>query len=432
MVNVGVIGAGYVGLVTATCLAELGHKVLCVDNDPKKLAKLKKGISPIYEPGLDELIVKNMKAKRLVFGPSIKDAAQHAEVIFICVNTPPLPDGGADLSMVERVASEIAKVMKGYKVIVGKSTVPAETHEKIKRTISMITKGKGDFDVASNPEFLREGHAVGDTLHPDRIVVGVESIRAEKLMRALYKTIKAPLLVTNITTAEIIKHACNSFLSTKISYINAIAQICERVNADVEMVADAMGLDKRIGRQFLNAGPGFGGNCFPKDLDAFIHLAEKKGYNFELLKAVRKINYDQKKVVMKKVEEALWIIKGKTIGVLGLSFKALTDDVRNSVAVDIVNMLQQEKAQVKAYDPQAMEKAKSELPGVKLCRNAYEVCRNSDCLVVLTEWEEFKKLDLKKVKKLLRQPVIVDARNLFDPAKVRELGFVYKCIGRGS
>ncbi len=425
-----VIGAGYVGLVTATCLAELGHTVICVDNDRKKLEDLKKGVTPIFEEGLDELIKKNKKAKRLIFSHSIREAAQNSEIIFICVNTPPLPDGGADLSMVEKVASEIAGVMNGYKVIVGKSTVPAETHEKIKRTIERITKGKADFDVASNPEFLREGHAVADTLHPERIVLGVESKRAEKLLRGLYKPISAPLIITNITTAEIIKHACNSFLSTKISYINAVANICERVNADVEKVAEGMGYDKRIGRQFLNAGAGFGGNCFPKDLDAFIHLAEKKGYDFEMLKAVRKINYNQKKILLKKIEDALWIIKGKNIGVLGLSFKAETDDTRNSIAIDMIKMLQSEGAKIKAYDPQAMEKAKLELKGVTFTKNPYDAAKNSDCLLIMTEWSEFKKLDLKKVKKLLRQPVIVDGRNLFEPSRMKELGFIYKCIGR--
>ncbi|HNQ50924.1 MAG TPA: UDP-glucose/GDP-mannose dehydrogenase family protein [Candidatus Omnitrophota bacterium] len=432
MQKAAVIGAGYVGLVTATCLAELGHRIICVDNDRKKLENLKKGIIPIFEPGLAELVRKNQKAKRLIFSNSIKDAAQGSTVIFICVNTPPLPDGGADLSMVERVASEIGRAMTEYKVIVGKSTVPAETHEKIKRTVRMITKGKGDFDVASNPEFLREGHAVEDTLHPDRIVVGVESKRAEKIMRDLYRPIKAPLLVTNITTAEIIKHACNSFLSTKISYINAVANICERVNADVEKVAEGMGFDKRIARQFLNAGAGFGGNCFPKDLDAFIHLAETKGYNFDLLKAVRKINHDQKKLIMKKVADALWIIKGKTIAVLGLSFKALTDDIRNSIAIDIVKLLKDEGANIRAYDPQALEKAKQALTGVTLCKSAYDACKGADCCLVMTEWDEFRKLDLAKMKKLLRQPIVIDARNIYDPQQMIDAGFVYKCIGRGS
>ncbi len=430
MQKVAVIGAGYVGLVTATCLADIGNQVICVDNDRKKLQNLKKGIIPIYEPGLKDMVLKNKKAKRLIFSFSIKEATEKSRIIFISVNTPPLPDGGADLSAVERVSSEIAKAMKEYKIIVCKSTVPAETHGRVKKTVEMLKSPKVEFDVASNPEFLREGHAVIDTLHPDRIVIGVESKRAEDLLLKLYAPLKAPIVVTNITTAEIIKHACNSFLSTKISYINAVANICERVNADVEKVAEGMGYDKRIGRQFLNAGAGFGGNCFPKDLDAFIHLAEKKGYDFEMLKAVRKINYNQKKILLKKIEDALWIIKGKTIGVLGLSFKAETDDTRNSVSIDMIKMLQSEGAKIKAYDPQAMEKAKLELKGVILTKNPYDAAKNSDCLLIMTEWPEFKKLDLKKVKKLLRQPVIVDGRNIFDPAQMKEDGFIYKCIGR--
>jgi UDPglucose 6-dehydrogenase len=430
MQKIAVIGAGYVGLVTATCLAELGNQVICVDNDRKKLQNLKKGIIPIYEPGLKEMVLKNKKNKRLIFSPSIKEATGKSLIIFICVNTPPLADGGADLSAIERVSSEIARAMKEYKLIVGKSTVPAETHERIKKTVEMLKGQKVDFDVASNPEFLREGHAVSDTLHPDRVVVGVESQRAEDLMRKLYAPLKAPMVVTNITTAEIIKHACNSFLSTKISYINAVAGICERVNADVEKVAEGMGYDKRIGRQFLNAGAGFGGNCFPKDLDAFIHLAEKKGYDFEMLKAVRKINSNQKKILLKKIEDALWIIKDKTIGVLGLSFKAETDDTRNSIAIEMIKILQAQKARIKAYDPQAMEKAKTELPGVSFAKTPYEAAKNSDCLLIMTEWQEFRKLDLKKIKKLLRQPVIIDGRNLFDPQQMKKAGFVYKCIGR--
>jgi UDPglucose 6-dehydrogenase len=430
MQKIAVIGAGYVGLVTATCLADMGNQVICVDNDRQKLLNLKKGIMPIYEPGLKEMVLKNKKAKRLVFSSSIKEATEKSLVIFISVNTPPLPDGGADLSAVERVSSEIAKAMKEYKVIVCKSTVPAETHARVKKTVEMLKGTKVEFDVASNPEFLREGHAVNDTLHPDRIVIGVESKRTEEIMRKLYSPLNAPIVVTNITTAEIIKHACNSFLSIKISYINAVANICERVNADVEKVAEGMGYDKRIGRQFLNAGAGFGGNCFPKDLDAFIHLAEKKGYDFEMLKAARKINYNQKKIVLKKIEDALWILKGKTIGVLGLSFKAETDDTRNSIAIDMIEMLQAEGAKIKAYDPQAMGKARKELKNVVFAKNPYDAAKGSDCLLIMTEWQEFRKLDLKKVKSILRQPVIVDGRNLFEPQAMKEAGFVYKCIGR--
>lgn len=430
MFNIGVVGAGYVGLVTAACLADLGNKVICVDNDYKKIVNLKKGIVPIYEPGLAELLLKNKKAKRISFSHSIKEATVKSEIIFICVGTPPNSDGGADLSGIEKVASEIGKAINKYKVIVGKSTIPATTGERIKHTIKMVTRGKVNFDVVSNPEFLREGQAIHDTMHPDRIVIGVESIAAEKIMRRLYSQVKSPVVVTNIQTAEIIKHACNSFLSTKVSFINAISHICEKLGADVEKVAQAMGLDKRIGRDFLNAGIGFGGYCFPKDLDAFIYMAEKHGYNFELLKSVRKINEEQKIFFIKKIEEALWIIKDKNIGVLGLSFKPNTDDTRNSIAMEIIKILKSAGAKIKAYDPQAMKRAKVELVGVGFCNDPYQAAKNSDCLLIMTEWDEFKKLDLIKIKKLLRQPIIIDGRNMFDPVAMKKLGFVYKCVGR--
>ncbi len=430
MEKISVIGAGYVGLITAACLSEFGNKVICVDNDKKKIDSLKKGIVPIYEPGLKKLIAKNKKNKRLQFGNSIKEATEKSRIIFICVGTPPNSDGGADLSAVEKVATEIARSMNEYKVIVEKSTVPAETGEKIKHTIEMNNKAGIAFDVVSNPEFLREGQAVIDSLHPERIVIGVEHKRAEEIMRKLFKPINAPLIVTNIQTAEIIKHASNSFLATKISFINAVANICDRVGADVEKVADGMGADKRIGRAFLNAGAGFGGSCFPKDLDAFIYLSQNKGYDFELLKIVRKINQEQKKLILKYIEEALWIIKGKVIAVLGLSFKPNTDDIRCSVAIDIIKMLQQQGAKVKAYDPQAMGKAKAVLNSVEFCKDPYSAIKMSDCLLIMTEWDEFKKLDLAKTKKLLRQPILIDGRNIFDPAGMKELGFVYKSFGR--
>jgi UDPglucose 6-dehydrogenase len=431
MQKVAVIGSGYVGLVTAACLAELGNRVICVDNDKKKIESLKKGIIPIYEPGLEELVLKNKRAKRLNFISSIKEATEKSQVIFICVGTPSRADGSADLAAVEKVAHAIARAMTEYKVIVEKSTVPAETGEKIKRTIEMSNSHKVSFDVVSNPEFLREGQALNDAMRPDRIVVGLESKTAEEIMRKLYSPLKAQIIVSNVETAEIIKHACNSFLATKISFINAIANICERVGADVEKVAEAMGLDKRIGRAFLNAGAGYGGSCFPKDVDAFIHLAHLKSYDFELLKTVRRINEEQKKVLFKKIEEALWIIKDKTIGVLGLSFKPDTDDIRNSVALDMVKMLIAAGAKIKAYDPKAMPKVSAELKGVKFCRDSYEAARKSNCLLIMTEWDEFGKLDLNKIKKLLSHPVIVDGRNIFDPVKMKNLGFIYKCIGRG-
>ena len=430
MFNIAVIGTGYVGLVTAACLADLGNKVICVDNDYKKVENLKKGIIPIYEPGLAELISKNKKAKRISFGHSIKEATVKSEIIFICVGTPANADGGADLSAIEKVASEIARAINKYKVIVGKSTVPALTGERIKQTIGKMMERRINFDVVSNPEFLREGQAIHDTMHPDRIVIGVESKGAEEIMRKLYKPLKSQIIITNIQTAEIIKHACNSFLSTKISFINAIAHICEKLGADVEKVAQAMGSDKRIAKDFLNAGIGFGGYCFPKDLDAFIHLAEKHGYNFELLKSVRKINEEQKRFFIKKIEESLWNIKDKNIGVLGLSFKPNTDDIRNSIAVEIIKILKSAGAKIKAYDPQAIKKAKGELSGVGFCKNPYEVAKNSDCLVIMTEWDEFKRLDLIRIKRLLRQPIIIDGRNIFEPATMKKLGFMYKCVGR--
>ncbi len=432
MRNIGVIGTGYVGLVTAACLAELGNHVTCADNDRRKIASLRKGAVPFFEPGLDELVLKNRRARRLRFTSSIREAVGKADIIFICVGTPSRADGSADLSAIEKVASEIAGAMTEYKVIVEKSTVPAETGAKVRRTITMSGGHKASFDVVSNPEFLREGQALADAMHPDRIVIGVESKRAEEIMLELYRPLKAPVIVCSIETAEIIKHASNSFLATKISFINAVAQLCERVGADVVKVAEAMGLDKRIGKAFLNAGPGYGGSCFPKDVDAFIHLAHQKGYDFQLLHAVRKINEEQKKLLLRKIEDVLWIIKDKTIGVLGLSFKPDTDDIRNSVAIDIIRMLQHAGAKIRAYDPKAMPKARGELKSVVFCKDAYDAAKGSHCLLVVTEWSEFAMLDWKRVKGLLRQPVIVDSRNMFDPEAMRELGFIYQCIGRGS
>ncbi|MFH1458516.1 MAG: UDP-glucose/GDP-mannose dehydrogenase family protein [Candidatus Omnitrophota bacterium] len=428
--KISIIGSGYVGLVTGACLAELGNEVICADNDSKKITSLKKGAIPIYEPGLEELIKNNLKKKRLFFTLSVKDAVKKAEVIFIAVGTPPLENGEADLTGIENVARAIAQNMDSYRLIVEKSTVPVETGEWVRHTISTYIKCKVKFDVASNPEFLREGQAISDFMHPDRIVVGVESKKAKDLMSNLYKPLKAPLIITSIKSAELIKHASNAFLATKISFINALSRICDEVGADVEEVARGMGLDKRIGRSFLNAGLGYGGSCFPKDLDAFIKIAQRLGYDFELLRAVKNINEEQKDFMLKKMKDALWIIKDKTIGVLGLSFKPDTDDIRNAPSLDIIRRLQQEGAKIKVYDPQSMDKAQSVLKDVVFCKNSYETCKGCDCLLVVTEWNEFKELDFAKVKKLLKRPLIFDGRNIYDQASLKKLGFTYVSVGR--
>ncbi|MBI3251726.1 MAG: UDP-glucose/GDP-mannose dehydrogenase family protein [Candidatus Omnitrophica bacterium] len=425
-----VVGSGYVGLVSGACFANLGNEVTCVDIDAKKIALLKKGVTPIYEPGLEELVRHNLKEKNLSFTTDLKGAVRRTDVIFIAVGTPPRPNGEADLSFVEDVARTIAKDLRGYKLIVEKSTVPVQTGERLAQTLRHTVKKGADFDVASNPEFLREGSAVRDFMNPDRIILGVESKKAERILRELYAPLKAPIVVTDINSAEIIKHASNSFLATKISFINAIANVCDAAKADVEQVAIGIGLDRRIGRGFLDAGIGFGGFCFPKDLAAFIRISEKLGYDFELLRAVERINENQKKVFLKKVEEALWNVSSKTIGVLGLSFKPNTDDMRYAPSVEIIAALQAQGARVKAFDPHAMPKAKGLLRNVEFCKDSYSVSKGSDCLLILTEWDEFKELDLARVKKALRQPIVVDGRNIYDPKKMRKLGFKYFSMGR--
>jgi len=426
--RVGIIGCGYVGLTTGVCLAELGHRVVCVDNDEEKIKKLLSGALPIYEPGLDKLIKKNKN--KIKFSTNIKDAVVNNEIIFICVGTPSSSDGSPNLSYVENVARGIAKYLDSYKIIVEKSTVPVETADWIKKTIERYKKNNVEFDVVSNPEFLREGTAVHDFLYPDRIVIGVESEKAKKSMLKLYQKIKSPKIVVDTKSAELIKHASNSFLATKISFINAVANICELSGADVEKVALGMGLDKRIGKDFLKAGIGYGGSCFPKDVDAFIWISEKLGYDFSLLKEVKKINERQRELFIKKIEDTLWTLKDKTIGILGLSFKPNTDDIREAPSIYIIKSLKEKGAKIKAYDPKAMVKMKQVFPDITYCDNPYEVAKNSDCLVILTEWPEFRKLDLKKIKNLLNQPIIIDGRNIFEPQKMIKLGFVYKCIGR--
>lgn len=427
--NIAIVGTGYVGLVSGTCFAELGNTVICVDNNEKKIEDLNKGIIPIYEPGLEELVAKNRKAKRLFFTTDMKQAVEKSKVIFIAVGTPPKLDGDADLKYIEQVSRDVALYMNNYKVVVEKSTVPVETNKWVKY-IMRLNNNKIDFDVASNPEFLKEGSAIEDFMHPDRIVLGVESEKARNLLVKLYEPLNAPIVVTNIQSAEIIKHASNSFLATKISFINAVANICEQVGADIEKVAEGMGLDKRIGSSFLKAGIGYGGSCFPKDVQAFIRIAKNLGCNLDILKEVETINENQRKLVFKKIQQALWILNGKNIGVLGIAFKPNTDDLRSAPAIDIINMLEAEGAQVKAFDPKAMEHAKELLPNVDFCKNAYDAIKGCDALVLVTEWPEFKKLSLIKIKKLLKHPIVIDARNMFDPKKMKKLGFKYTSIGR--
>ncbi|MDP2808032.1 MAG: UDP-glucose/GDP-mannose dehydrogenase family protein [bacterium] len=423
-----IVGTGYVGLVSGVCFAEWGHQVICVDNDASKIEMLKKGQIPIYEPGLKELMDKNLS--RLSFTTSIEEATDKSDIIFIAVGTPPRPNGEADLSAVETVAATVARRMKSYKLVVEKSTVPVQTGDQVKRTMSLNNVNKVEFDVASNPEFLREGTAIEDSLKPDRVVFGTDSERAKKMLMELYSPLGCPVVATDIQSSEMIKHASNSFLAMKISFINAVSVICEKSGANVEEVAYGMGLDKRIGRSFLNAGIGFGGFCFPKDLQAFIRISEKLGYDFKLLKEVEGINDQQKMNFVKKIEETVWNISGKTIGILGLAFKPNTDDMRFAPSIEIIEALQKDGARVKAYDPVSMDRARQVLKDVQYCENPYDVAKDADCLAIVTEWDEFKKLDLAKIKSLLKVPAIVDGRNIFDPQKMKELGFTYKGIGR--
>lgn len=427
--EIAIIGSGYVGLVSGTCFAELGNQVICVDNDEKKIEALKKGRLPIYEPGLEELIKKNVKKKRLKFSSRIKEAVDRSEIIFIAVGTPSLENGEADLTGIENVARQIARNLTGYRLVVEKSTVPVETGAWVKRTISTYLKHRVKFDVASNPEFLREGCAIDDFMHPDRIVIGVETKKARDLLTALYKPLKASIVVTDIKSAELIKHAANSFLATKISFINAVARICDLVGADVKEVASGIGLDRRIGANFLSAGIGYGGSCFPKDVEAFIKISKKLGYDFQLLEIVKKINEQQREFFLSKIKDNLWILKDKTIGVLGLSFKPDTDDIRNSPALDIIRALKKEGAGLKVYDPQAMPRVKQVIKDITFAKDAYQACRNCDCLLFLTDWEELKKIDLNRVKKLLKRPLIIDGRNMFEPQALKKKGFTYVCIG---
>src|SRR4051812_17470957 len=430
--DISIIGSGYVGLVTGACFADVGHNVICVDNDEGKVKTLRAGGIPIYEPGLEEIVHRNVSAHRLHFSSSIREGVDKSQIIFIAVPTPPQPNGDVDLSFIEKVSREIADVLTDYRVIVDKSTVPVKTGERVAETIKRYNRHGAKFDVVSNPEFLREGCAIHDLMHPDRIVIGAQSQHAIDLMKKVYEPFMAPVLVTDINSAELIKHAANSFLALKISYINAISAICDASGADVEKVADGIGMDRRIGRQFLNAGIGYGGSCFPKDLAAFIHISEQLGVPFTLLKEVQRLNAGQRDRFLKLIRDTLWVLREKKIAVWGLTFKPDTDDIRSSVAIDLVAEMLREGAQVAAYDPKGMEKARElkELQGATFAESALDAVEGAEALILATEWSEFGNVDLATVKEKMHTPMIFDGRNLFDPQTMETLGFDYHSIGR--
>lgn len=432
--DLAIIGSGYVGLVTGACFADVGHNVICVDNDAQKIKQLRAGEVPIYEPGLEEIIHRNVSAQRLHFTGSIEEGVKNSQIVFIAVPTPQQPDGDVDLSFLEKVAREIAGVLTDYRVIVDKSTVPVKTGEKVAESIKRYNRHGADFDVVSNPEFLREGCAVADLMKPDRIVIGAQSERAVDLMKKIYEPFMAPILVTDINSAELIKHCANSFLALKISYINAVSAICEASGADVEKVADGIGMDHRIGRDFLNAGIGYGGSCFPKDIAAFIRISERIGVPFNLLKEVQRINNAQKERFLKEIRETLWVLREKRIAVWGLTFKPDTDDLRSSVAIDLVEILLREGAHVIAYDPKGTQKARAikAIADAEFASSALEAVNDAEALVIATEWNEFANVDLAVVKEKMRTPIVFDGRNLLDPETMGRMGFQYYSIGRAS
>jgi UDPglucose 6-dehydrogenase len=448
-VRVSVIGCGYVGLVTGACLAEIGHHVVCTDNDAKKIRTLNAGKLPIYEAYLDGVVERNRRADRLRYTEDFAEAVHAGDAVFICVGTPPLENGGADLSAIDNVARGIAAAARQPKLVVEKSTVPVQTGQQLKRALAVYGRASGmEFRVASNPEFLREGTGVEDFLHPDRIVVGVEDEATERQLRELYQPILAQhfncpvhvpacpparppaLLVTSINSAELIKHASNSFLALKISYANAIADLCEKLGANVEEVTRAVGMDPRIGPQFLRAGLGFGGFCLPKDVQAFIHLAEEAGVDFAMLKEAERINRRRIDLFLEKVRRALWVVKDKQIAVLGLAFKPNTDDIRFAPAIELIQRLLAEGARVRACDEQAIEKTRTLFPDLFYSRDPYEAVKGADALLIVTEWEEFRRLDFKRVHDSMARALILDGRNLLDPVAMRALGFEYHSFGR--
>jgi UDPglucose 6-dehydrogenase len=429
-----VVGSGYVGLVTGACLADFGIHVIGVDKDASKIAALERGEIPIYEPGLETIVEKNMAAGRLTFTTDLAPAIEAADVIFIAVGTPPLPDGSADLTFIRQVAESIGEHMNGYKVVVTKSTVPIGTGKMIEETVRAKNGDRHPFAVVSNPEFLREGSAIEDFMHPDRVVIGTKDPRAIEMMLEVYSPLRVadvPFVITNVESAELIKYASNGFLATKISFINEVAEICESLGADVEVVARGMGLDARINPKFLHPGPGFGGSCFPKDTRAVASIARQQGLRFRIIEAVLQVNAATQQRMLGKIAQALGgSVAGKTIGVLGLSFKPETDDVRESPALVIVAGLLAGGAKIRAFDPVAMDASRPVIPEAELCADAYAVAEGADALVILTEWNIFRKLDLERMRRLLKQPLVIDLRNIYEPSKMAAAGFTYLSVGR--
>ena len=433
--HISVIGSGYVGLVTGACFAEFGVNVTCMDSDSRRIEKLEKGEVPFYEPGLAELVAKGFKADRLSFTTDIAKAVEKALVIFIAVGTPPRGDGSADLSYVEEVGKGIARHMTGYKVIVTKSTVPVGTGATLRKVITSAQTNTFRFDMVSNPEFLREGSAIEDFMRPNRVVIGADSDQAIAIMKDLYRPlylIETPIVVTDVPTAELIKYASNAFLATKISFINEIANLCEKVGANVQMVAKGMGLDHRIGAKFLHAGPGFGGSCFPKDLAALIQTGERHGYPMQIASAASRVNDNQRGRMIEKIREALGEVKGKTVAMLGLSFKPNTNDLRDAPALSIGRALLAEGARIHAYDPEALTEACQLMPGLQPCRDTYHAAEGADALVIMTEWNVFRNLDFEKLKSVMRVPVLFDLRNIYDPERIAAAGFKHVSVGRAA
>lgn len=424
------VGHGYVGLVTASVFADLGNTVWVIGHTKEKIENLKKGILPIYEPGLEEIVKRNVKAKRLLFTLGYKESIPNSEVVFIAVGTPSTKMGDADLSTVLRVAEEIGKNLRNHTVIATKSTVPVGTYKKIRQVVEEVKSKGARFDIASVPEFLREGTAISDTLNPDRIVLGTDSAKAKDVLMELHKPIKAPFVLTNLATAELIKYASNSFLATKISYANSIAKLSELSGADALQVLSGIGMDKRIGKYFLSPGPGYGGSCFPKDVKALISIAKDYDYSFSLLEEVERVNDRARRDIVQKARRLLTDVRGKTIAILGLAFKPDTDDMRDAPAITIIELLQKDGAKIKAYDPQSVKNAANILTNVTFCKDPYDAIDNADLAIIVTEWNEFKEMNLQRIKKSMKAPNLIDGRNIYDPHKLRELGFTHVGVGR--